>query len=235
MTRALARRDDRQGASDRHKPLDANERTNTGDPPLSYVTAIENVYALHGFDSRSGIAPRTFGLRGLSSRPTRGRVADVAFAPSVAERLQAEYFKAILAEQHAQIVREIGVDSSALAQCADSGDMRGIRRLLRGLARKHREEFELDRLRQGLHRRFGVKTLEQAKEIRYYDVVITNRLSCWHVQIPELDVALTNIHRRGDAEILGRAYIAAITGTPMAGIAVSVVPTRPLHGRREGS
>jgi hypothetical protein len=96
------------------------------------------------------------GPRGLSTRPTRGRLgtrstnpdiviatdkcetANIASYWSAAEMRQAEYFRAILDEQHAQIVREIADDSAALAHCQDTDDTRGVRRLRRRLAHKHR-------------------------------------------------------------------------------------------------
>lgn len=171
MTRFSALSDDNQRAPDHRQPFDADEQTNTGDPSPDNTTAIENFYALRGFDSPDRPMRRTFGPRGLSIRPTRGRLgtrstdsdiviatdmcetANVASYASAAEMRQVEYFKAMLDEQHAQIVREIVDDSAALAHCQDTGDMRGVRRLRRRLAHKYREEFELDRLREGLHRR----------------------------------------------------------------------------------
>jgi hypothetical protein len=251
MTRSSALRDDNRRASDHRKPSDADDQTNKGDPSPGNTTATENIYALSGFDSRDRLMRRTFGPRGLSTRPTRGRLgtrgtspdiviatdkcetANVAACSAAAEMRQVEYFKAILDEQHAQIVREIVDDSAALAQRQDTDDMRGVRRLRRSLAHKHREEFELDRLREGLQRRFTAEIPKQAKAIRYFEIVITRRRSCWRVQIPELDVVLTNIHRRADAEIMGQAYIAVITGTPMAEIAVCIRPTRPSRRRSQ--
>jgi hypothetical protein len=248
MTRSSALRDDNQRPSDHRKRFDADEQSNKGYPSSRRHDCDRNIYALRGFDNPDRPVRRTFGPRGPSTRPTRGRLgtrstnpdiviatdkcetANVASYWSAAEMRQAEYFSAILDEQHAQIVREIAYVSAALAHCQDTDDTSGVRRLRRRLAHKHREEFELDRLREGLHRRFTAGINKQAKAIRYFEIVITRRRSCWRVQIPELDVVLTNIHRRADAEIMGQAYIAVITGTPMAEIAVCVRPTRPSRG-----
>jgi hypothetical protein len=154
-------------------------------------------------------------------------ITHVVACPSIADMQQAEHFKVLLDERHAQIVREIRYKASALAQCQDGDDTGAVRHLRQRLADTYREQHEVDRLRNSLHVRLTTDVPEMARVIRYFDVVVTRRRACWQMEIPELNVVLTNIDRRTDAEVVSRTIVAAITGLPMAGIGVRTRLARP--------
>lgn len=124
---------------------------------------------------------------------------------------QAMYFKALLDERHAEILREIWDKTAALAQTRAGNGMSATRRRLRqGLAAAYREQVDLDRLRSGLRAHLTADVSEVAKVIRSFDIVITRRRAGWRIEIPELGIVLTNVDNRTDAEVISRSIIAAI-------------------------
>jgi hypothetical protein len=123
---------------------------------------------------------------------------------------QAMYFKALLDERYAQIVREIWDKTTALAQSRASNGTSAMRRLRRGLAAAYREQVDLDRLRNSLRVHLSADVPEIANVIRPFDIVITRRRAGWRIEIPEFGIVLTNIDSRIDAEGVSRSIIAAI-------------------------
>lgn len=139
-----------------------------------------------------------------------------------AEMHQAKYFKAVLDQQWAQIDSEIAMEYAAVADCQRRGDVRGVQRRRRQIARMLCQQYELDRLRAGLDRGFFARRGTPPKPVRCFDIAIARRGSWWSVRIPELDESIY-ARRRADAETMARAYIAAIMATSIAGIGVRVV------------
>jgi hypothetical protein len=123
---------------------------------------------------------------------------------------QAMYFKALLDERHAQILREICDKTAALAQSRAGKGTRAMRRLRQGLAAAYREQVDLDRLRNGLRVHLTADVPEIDKVIRPFDIVITRRRAGWRIEIPEFGIVLTNADSRIDAEVVSRSIIAAI-------------------------
>jgi hypothetical protein len=152
---------------------------------------------------------------------------------SIADMQQAEYFKVLLDERHAQIVREICYKAAVLAQYQDGDDTGEACHLRQYLADTYREQRELNQLRNSLHVRLTTGVPEMARVIRYFDVIATRRRACWRMEIPGLNVVLTNIDRRTDAEVVSRTIVAAITGLPTAEIGVRTRLARPLCRRSQ--
>jgi hypothetical protein len=235
MTRSAAHRSEGQWVPDYREPINAAE--DKGDDQL-LNGRVQNINAQIGFGGFDPTDPHassrwwrasTHRDQGYDDTRTdnqhtvidcRHSAAQVVPHVLTAERRQAEHFSAILDEQRAQIDHEITDRLAALARCQDRGDLRAVRRMRRRLAHKFREQFELDRLRERLEHRFFPEAPKRIEPRHYFDITITRNGSRWSVHIPELDVLLTNIHHRADAEIMGHAYIAAMIGTPMAEIAV---------------
>ena len=147
-----------------------------------------------------------------------------------AEMHQAKYFKAVLDQQWAQIDSEIAREYAAVADCQRRGDVRGLQRRRRQIARMLCQQCELDRLRAGLDRRFFARRGTPPKPARCFDIALARRGSWWSVCIPELAESIY-ARRRADAETMARACIAAIMGTSIAGIGVRVV-SEPYESQR---
>ena len=69
-----------------------------------------------------------------------------------AEKRQAEYFRALLKQQWAQVAEQIATDHAALVRHHDGGNQ--ARRILRRIAKQRQEQFELEQLLAQLERRF---------------------------------------------------------------------------------
>ena len=152
----------------------------------------------------------------------RGTAGHVVPLVSVAELRQAEYYKAVLDEQHGRLEEEIAVHFTALQTCQDNGDAREMRRLRQSIVEKRREQFEVDRLRQALQHRFFPSRAARDAPARCFDIEITRHGSGWRVQIPEIN-AVTKVRRREHAEPIAREHIAVIINTPIAEVGVRVV------------
>jgi hypothetical protein len=136
-----------------------------------------------------------------------------------AEMRQAEYWRAVLEQRRAQVDDEIAEQSAALAAC---DGVRGIHRQMERITDKRIEEFELDCLLRALEHRFFPGRAKPAEPVRCFDIEISRRGSWWSVQIPEV-AGVAKASRRGGAEMVARAHIAAVIGRPIAEIAVQVV------------
>jgi hypothetical protein len=140
-----------------------------------------------------------------------------------AEELQAQYFRALLKQQWAEAAEQIATDHAALATQHDGGDQ--ARRVLRRIAKRRREQFELEQLLARLERRFfghGATPASTKPPGRYFDVSVKRRGSWWTVAIPELGERVS-ARQYDDVEALARAHISALLDAPMSEIAVAIL------------
>jgi hypothetical protein len=135
---------------------------------------------------------------------------------------QAEYYRAVLSERRAEVEDEIADHSAALAERRDA---RGMPRLVERIAHNRKEQFELDRLLSALERRFFPRRATPPKPVCCFDIEISRRGCWWNVEIPEIAVAAKACRRDG-AEMVARAYIAAVIGRPIVEVGVRVVCER---------
>lgn len=140
-----------------------------------------------------------------------------------AEKRQAEHFMAVISQRWAALDEDIATAAAVVVMCQQRGDRRGVQRLRYQVAIKRREQFELDRLRAGLEQRFFARRgrRRRTEPVRCFDVAVARRGSWCAVRIPELDES-TRL-RSEDIEMATRAFISAIIGAPIAGIAVRFV------------
>src|ERR1700739_4202439 len=104
-----------------------------------------------------------------------------------AEKRQAEYFRALLKQQWAEVVEQIAMDHAALVRYHDGGNQ--ARRVFRRIARARREQFELERLRDQLERRFfrsAATPGSKAAPGRCFEVSVQRCGSWWAAAIAEL-------------------------------------------------
>jgi hypothetical protein len=158
--------------------------------------------------------------RGVSVFPmNRGAGGQVVALAQPAEMRQAEYYRAVLSERRAEVEDEIADQSAALAQRRDAP---GMPRLVERIAENRKEQFELDRLLGALERRFFPRPETPPKNVRCFDIEISRCGSWWNVEIPEI-AAAAKARRRDGAEMVARAYIAAVIGVPIVEVGVRVV------------
>lgn len=140
-----------------------------------------------------------------------------------AEKRQAEYFRALLKQQWAQVAEQIATDHAALVRHHDGGNQ--ARRILRRIAKQRQEQFELEQLLAQLERRFfgrAATPASTAAPARCFEVSVNRRGSWWAVAIPELDEHVS-ARRYEDVETLARARISAVLDAPMSEIAVAIL------------
>src|ERR1700739_310981 len=104
-----------------------------------------------------------------------------------AEKHQAEYLRALLKQRWAEVAEQIATDHAAHVGHHDGGDQ--ARRVLRRIAKKRQEQFELEQLVAQLERRFLGRAATPASpgpRGRYFDVSVKRHGSWWSVGIPEL-------------------------------------------------
>lgn len=136
-----------------------------------------------------------------------------------AERRQARYFKAVLAEQRAQLRDELASQCSALAKLQGSNAKGATRKLTHTIGEKRRQEYELDCLIEALQRRFFSAAATPRKPARCFDVEITYQRGWWRIRVPDID-GITTVRQDDHAELEARVYIAVRVGTPVRDIAV---------------
>jgi hypothetical protein len=140
-----------------------------------------------------------------------------------AEKHQAEYFRALLKQRWAEAAEQIATDHAALVGHHDGGDQ--ARRVLRRIAKRRREQFELERLLAQLERRFFGRAATPASTKspgRHLDVSVERHGSWWAVAIPELGEHVS-ARQYEDVETLARAHISAVLNAPMSEIAVAIL------------
>jgi hypothetical protein len=140
-----------------------------------------------------------------------------------AEKRQAAYFWTLLDQQWAEVGEQIATDHAALVSHHNGADR--ARRVLRRIARKRREQFELEQLLQQLESRFFGRAATWASNKppgRYFDVSVERHGSWWAVAIPELGEQVS-ARRCEDVETLARAHISAVLNAPMSEIAVAIL------------
>jgi hypothetical protein len=139
-----------------------------------------------------------------------------------ADKRQAQYFRALLKQQRAQLAEQIATDHAALAGHHDEGNH--ARRVLRWIAKKRLEQFELEQLLAQLERRFFGRTTTPASTTalqRRFDISVERTGSWWKVAIPELSEHVS-VRQYEDIETLARAHISAVINAPMSQIAVAI-------------
>ena len=87
--------------------------------------------------------------------PTR-QVVGLATHRRSGDRRQAEYYRRLLEIQRAQIYEELVGHAATLTRYHQAGDLPGVRRLRRLVRAKESELVTLERLINGLDRRFGL-------------------------------------------------------------------------------
>jgi hypothetical protein len=140
-----------------------------------------------------------------------------------AEKRQAEYFRALLKQQWAEVAAQIATDHAALVRHHDGGNQ--ARRILRRIAKKRLEQFELEQLLAQLERRFfghAATPASTAAPGRCFELSVKRHGSWWAVAIPELDEHVS-ARRYEDVETLARAHISAGLDAPMSEIAVAIL------------
>jgi hypothetical protein len=146
----------------------------------------------------------------------------LAFA-APADKLQAKYFRALLKQQWAELAEQIATDHAALVGHYDGSDQ--TRRVLRCIAKKRLEQFELEQLLAQLeHRFFGraaAKTSTTAPG-RCFDISVKRHGSWWKVAIPELGEHVS-ARKYEDVETLARAHISAIIVAPISEITIAIL------------
>jgi hypothetical protein len=149
--------------------------------------------------------------------------ADVLAFVAPAEKRQAKYFRALLKQQLAEVAEQIATDHVALNTHHDGGDQ--ARRVLRWIAKKRLEQFELEQLLAQLERRFFGRAATPASTTapeRCFDISVKRHGSWWKVAIPELSEHVS-ARQYDDVETLARAHISAIVDAPVSEIAVAIV------------
>jgi hypothetical protein len=154
-----------------------------------------------------------------------GEGANVLAFVVPAEKRQAKYFRALLEQHWAELGEQIATDHAALVTYRRRADQ--VRRLLRRIAEKRLEQFELEQLLEHLERRFfgraATPTSTAAPE-RCFKVSVNRHGSWWTVAIPELGEHVSARHYE-DVETLARAHISAILDAPMSEVAVAQSPS----------
>ena len=146
----------------------------------------------------------------------------LAFA-APAEKRQAEHFRALLQQRWAEIARQIATDHAALARHHDGDDQ--ARRVLRRIAKKRREQFELEQLLAQLERRFfgrAAAPVSTKPPGRYFDISVKRHGSWWTVAIPELGEHVS-VRQYEDVEATARAHVSALLNAPISQIDVSIL------------
>jgi hypothetical protein len=139
---------------------------------------------------------------------------------AVADRKQAELFKALLGKHRNQMADDIRNTAAAIAHHHNSGDSLTSHRLRQTLEHMSRKQNELDQLCDRLRDRLNTDATVATESPRSFDIIITRRRSNWYLRIPKFSVALANIASRTDAEDISRSLISAITGLPTAAIVI---------------
>ena len=140
-----------------------------------------------------------------------------------AEKRQAQYFRALLKQQWAQVAEQIAADHAVLVSHHDRGGQ--ARRVLRWIAKKRLEQFELEQLLAQLERRFFGRAAAPASTTaleRCFDISVKRHGSWWKVAIPELSEHVS-ARQYEDVETLARAHISAIIDAPVSEIAVAIL------------
>jgi hypothetical protein len=140
-----------------------------------------------------------------------------------AEKHQAQYFRTLLKQQWAEAGEQIATDHTALVGHHDGGDE--ARRVLRRIAKRRREQFELEQLLAQLERRFfgrAATPTSTKSPGRHFDVSVKRHGSWWAVAIPELGEHVS-ARQYEDVETLARAHISAVLNAPMSEIAVAIL------------
>jgi len=150
--------------------------------------------------------------------------ADVLAFVAPAEKRQAKYFRALLKQQLAEVAQQIATDHVSLNTHHDGGDQ--ARRVLRWIAKKRLEQFELEQLLSQLERRFfsraAVAPVSTAAPCHRFGISVKRHGSWWKVAIPELGEHVS-ARQYEEVETLARAHISAVLDAPMSEIAVAIV------------
>lgn len=140
-----------------------------------------------------------------------------------AEKRQAQYFRTLLKQLWAELAEQIAADHAAIVEHHNGGDQ--ARRVLRWIAKKRLEQFELEQLLTQLdHRFFGRANTptSTAAPGRCFDISVNRHGSWWKVAIPELGEHVS-ARQYEDVESVARAHISAIIDSRMSEITIAIL------------
>ena len=140
-----------------------------------------------------------------------------------AEKRQAQYFRALLKQQWAQVAEQIAADHAVLVSHHDRGGQ--ARRVLRWIAKKRLEQFELEQLLAQLERRFFGRAAAPASTTaleRCFDISVKRHGSWWKSRSPDSARMFAHAATRTSKDS-ARAHISAIIDAPVSEIAVAIL------------